>query len=177
MTGISQSCAAHEPYANTRCEGEAGPPAADVVRATKLPERNLDVPRAMAVLLVLGDHAIAATGVHATGGWNWAIGRVGVLFFFVHTSQVLMPSLERGGASPDWVRRFYVRRAFRIYPPAVVVLVAALARLPAHVTFDGWDMVRGFPPCRTLLSDLLLVQNVTGALDIQGVFWSLPLEV
>jgi peptidoglycan/LPS O-acetylase OafA/YrhL len=71
-----------------------------------------------------------------------------------------------------------VRRAFRIYPLAVVVvLVAALARLPAHVTFDGSDMVLGFPPCRTLLSDLLLVQNVTGALDIQGVFWSLPLEV
>ncbi|MEO6209541.1 MAG: acyltransferase [Gemmatimonadaceae bacterium] len=146
---------------------------------TRLPERNLDVLRAVAVLLVLADHVFSAIGHDNRGwNWNWALGRLGVLLFFVHTSLVLMSSLERGGFAKGWVPRFYLRRAFRIYPLAiVVVLIAALFRLPSHVTADGSDMLRAFPSLGTLGSNLLLVQNLTGARDIQGVLWSLPLEV
>lgn len=146
---------------------------------TKLPERNLDVLRAVAVLLVFLDHIISAIG-HEGGSWNWnwAIGRLGVLFFFVHTSLVLMSSIERGGITRGWVRRFYIRRAFRIYPLAVfVILIAALFRLPSHVTSSGADMVRSYPSIGTLASNLLLVQNLAGTRDIQGVLWSLPIEV
>jgi peptidoglycan/LPS O-acetylase OafA/YrhL len=146
---------------------------------TALPERNLDVLRAVAVLLVLADHVFAANA-HASGpwNWNWAVGRLGVLLFFVHTSLVLMSSLERGGSAPGWTGRFYLRRAFRIYPLAIVIiLVAAVLRLPPHVTSDGSDMARVFPSTGALVSNLLLVQNLTGARDIQGVLWSLPLEV
>ncbi|MEP7086240.1 MAG: acyltransferase [Gemmatimonadota bacterium] len=146
---------------------------------THLPERNLDVLRAIAVLLVLADHVFSAIG-HDTAGWNWnwALGRLGVLLFFVHTSLVLMSSLERGEFAGGWVPRFYLRRAFRIYPLAIVIiLIAALFRLPPHVTSDGTDMVRAYPSLATLASNLLLVQNLTGARDIQGVLWSLPIEV
>jgi peptidoglycan/LPS O-acetylase OafA/YrhL len=155
----------------------SGDPAAE--RRTRLPERNLDVLRAVAVLLVFADHIISAVG-HGSDGWNWnwAIGRLGVLFFFVHTSLVLMSSIERGGTSQGWVRRFYIRRAFRIYPLAVfVILLAAVFQLPTHVTASGADMARSFPSWKTLVSNLLLVQNLTGARDLQGVLWSLPLEV
>lgn len=150
-------------------------------RRTSLPERNLDVLRAVAVLLVFADHIVSTVG-HGSErwnwNWNWALGRLGVLFFFVHTSLVLMSSIERGGTTPGWVRRFYIRRAFRIYPLAMfVILAAALFRLPSHVTSSGADMVRSFPSFGTLASNLLLVQNLTGARDIQGVLWSLPLEV
>jgi peptidoglycan/LPS O-acetylase OafA/YrhL len=146
---------------------------------THLPERNLDVLRAVAVLLVLADH-VFATNARATGpwNWNWAVGRLGVLLFFVHTSLVLMSSLERGGDAPGWQWRFYLRRAFRIYPLAIVViLIATVFRFPPHVTYDGSDMARAFPSLSTLASNLLLVQNLTGVRDIQGVLWSLPLEV
>jgi peptidoglycan/LPS O-acetylase OafA/YrhL len=146
---------------------------------TRLPERNLDVLRAIAVLLVLADHVFAANA-HAAGpwNWNWAVGRLGVLLFFVHTSLVLMSSLERGGDAPGWQWRFYLRRAFRIYPLAIVIiLVAAFFRLPSHVTSNGAGMERAFPSIGTLVSNLLLVQNLTGAHDILGVLWSLPLEV
>jgi peptidoglycan/LPS O-acetylase OafA/YrhL len=149
------------------------------MKKTALPERNLDVLRAVAVLLVLADHVFAANA-HASGpwNWNWAVGRLGVLLFFVHTSLVLMSSLERGGSEPGWPWRFYLRRAFRIYPLAIVIiLIAAALRLPPHVTSDGSDMARVFPSMGTLVSNLLLVQNLTGARDIQGVLWSLPLEV
>lgn len=146
---------------------------------TKLPERNLDLLRAVAVLLVFADHIISTIGHGSSGwNWNWAIGRLGVLLFFVHTSLVLMSSIERGGITPGWARRFYIRRAFRIYPLAIfVILLAAIFRLPAHVTSSGSDMARSYPSLATLASNLLLVQNLTGARDLQGVLWSLPLEV
>jgi peptidoglycan/LPS O-acetylase OafA/YrhL len=146
---------------------------------TLLPERNLDVLRAIAVLLVLADHVFSANA-HASGAWNWnwAVGRLGVLLFFVHTSLVLMSSLERGGRARGWIERFYLRRAFRIYPLAIVIiLLAAFLRLPSHVTRSGAGMARVFPSTGTLVSNLLLVQNLTGARDIQGVLWSLPLEI
>jgi len=146
---------------------------------TRLPERNLDVLRTVAVLLVLADHVFSAIGYEkGTWNWNWALGRLGVLLFFVHTSLVLMSSLERGGFAHGWVPRFYLRRAFRIYPLAIaVILIVAVFRLPAHVTANGEDMMRAFPSFATLASNLLLVQNLTGARDMQGVLWSLPLEV
>lgn len=146
---------------------------------TKLPERNLDVLRAVAVLLVFLDHIISAVG-HESGSWNWnwAIGRLGVLLFFVHTSLVLMSSIERGGIGRGWVRRFYIRRAFRIYPLAVfLILITALFRIPSHVTSSGADMVRNYPTAGTLVANLLLAQNLVGARDMQGVLWSLPIEV
>jgi len=147
--------------------------------STKLPERNLDLLRATAVLLVFADHIISAIGRDSgSWNWNWALGRLGVLFFFVHTSLVLMSSIERGGTTMGWVRRFYVRRAFRIYPLAIfVILIAAVFRLPTHVTSTGSDMARNYPSLATLVSNLLLVQNLAGARDMQGVLWSLPLEV
>ena len=50
----------------------------------------------MAVLLVLFDHTLKFLGFEHLGSTpiDWA-GRIGVAFFFVHTSLVLMLSLER----------------------------------------------------------------------------------
>ena len=65
---------------------------------TRLPERGLDVLRAFAVLCVLFDHSVEIV----TGPLPWLsrIGLTGVLIFFVHTSLVLMASLERSGDPP-----------------------------------------------------------------------------
>ena len=60
------------------------------------------------------------------------LAQQGVLMFFIHTSLVLMMSLERLGEVRT-IQRFYVRRAFRIYPLAVLtVLIALLIRVPPH---------------------------------------------
>src|SRR5665213_3929051 len=68
----------------------ATPPPVERARRTKLPERNLDVLRAVAVLLVFADHIISAVGHHSESwNWNWSLGRIGGAFFFVHTSLVL----------------------------------------------------------------------------------------
>ena len=146
--------------------------------STKLPERNLDVLRALAVVFVLADHVIIAATAPGNVAWGW-LGRAGVLIFFVHTALVLMSSLERSGDTREgWPLRFYVRRAFRIYPLAIAAILFAVAlRIPSHTPHVGL-VARYFPPDSvTLFSNLLLVQNLTRSRDIIGVLWTLPIEV
>ena len=94
-----------------------------------------------------------------------------------------MSSLERleGAGAPDrtrWALAFYARRAFRIYPLAVVGIVVTIAlRMPAHILPPiAGNHYEGFSPF-AIASNLLLVQNLVGAPHVLGVLWSLPLEV
>jgi peptidoglycan/LPS O-acetylase OafA/YrhL len=138
---------------------------------TQLPRRALDVLRAFAVLCVLGDHLIVSQAGETTV--LWALGRLGVLIFFVHTSLVLMSSLER---HEDGAARFYIRRAFRIYPLAIVTVVAAVAfGLPTSVN-AGHGTAASVTPVM-VIANLTLTQNLLGAQNAVGPLWSLPLEV
>lgn len=126
---------------------------------------NLDLLRSIAVGLVVFSHL----GVNL--GWSGPnydierVGRVGVAIFFVHTSLVLMMSLQRNGGA---ARVFFVRRLFRIYPLSVaIVSLLALAGWLAGANVDG----------RAVLSNLLLVQNITGHASRPPPLWSLPYEV
>jgi len=132
---------------------------------------NLDFLRATAVLLVLVSHVLFATYGQPCDWIAKPMGRIGVLFFFVHTCTVLMLSLER---RPDTVR-FYVRRFFRIYPLSVfAVLVYAAFQIPN----TGW-LLNEYPKIsgKDILANLLLVQNLTLSKDVLSVLWSLPLEI
>lgn len=137
----------------------------------------LDTLRATAVLLVLGAHTAEVLAVRATidvHPWDWHIGRLGVLLFFVHTSLVLLMSLARTpieGAA--LVQNFYVRRAFRIYPLAMLtVLTVSLAGIPQVPWGEPVDITPS-----VLASNLLLVQNLTDAPSVLMPLWSLPLEI
>ena len=145
---------------------------------TALPERNLDVLRAIAVLCVLADHVfIAATAPgNLAGGW---LGRAGVLIFFVHTALVLMGSLERSGGTRDgWIERFYLRRAFRIYPLAVAAIFFVLVlHIPSHTPHVGLVTPYHEPDANSVLANLLLAQNLVSMRDVIGVLWTLPIEV
>lgn len=145
---------------------------------TRLPERNLDVLRALAVLLVLADHLLTIWDVYPQPISRWEIGRLGVLLFFVHTSLVLMGSLEREGRESGWVGAFYVRRMFRIYPLAIVAVCLALVlRIPASIG-SRLVLAHATPAgAGTVVGNLTLTQNVVGAPDLLSVLWSLPLEV
>lgn len=142
---------------------------------TVLPERNLDVLRAIAVLLVLASHTTSTLLGHVTPVAAW-IGRAGVQLFFVHTSLVLMASMERDNAPErkGWIKRFYVRRALRIYPLAIaVVIVVLLLRVPPVDTF-------GHTPSYSIgdiAANFALVQDLTNSPYILGVLWTLPLEL
>ena len=94
---------------------------------------NLDVLRAIAVLLVLAQHLSRRMHIeHIAWVPTSSLGLFGVLLFFVHTSLVLMYSLHRskdrcGLHGPPLLRDFYIRRAFRIYPLSILAICVALA--------------------------------------------------
>lgn len=122
---------------------------------------NLNVLRASAVLMVFFDHALNLP----------RLGDAGVLFFFVHTSNVLMQSLQRSGDS--W-KQFVTRRVFRIYPLSIVAVVLyAVLCIPGTAWNHATPKDSGF----NIVSDLALVQNVTRAQSIPTVLWSLPFEI
>ncbi len=125
---------------------------------------NLDFLRAVAVLLVLAAHVAGYT--IRTNAMSFALGQLGVMLFFVHTSLVLMQSLERQQlAGAALFRVFYLQRACRIYPLAVVTLLGIYFLMDAQWTpFE-------------LVANLLLVQNLVYARYMSSVLWTLCLEV
>jgi len=140
--------------------------------------RNLDLLRSFAVLLVVG--------FHLAKFFNWQVaklrvtdfGVLGVMLFFVHTTLVLMFSLERQSAgrnAPLFVP-FMIRRCFRIYPLAIlVVMFAYLFRIPSDLQFGQFNLLH--QSAGNLLANILLIQNVTRQKANPGILWSLPLEI
>jgi peptidoglycan/LPS O-acetylase OafA/YrhL len=146
---------------------------------------NLDILRSAAVLAVFGTHTLQvfaglAYGEHfAFGVETYALGQIGVLIFFVHTSLVLMQSLERAATRlSGWplIRHFYIRRAFRIYPLSTfLILLSIIFSIPPNAVGTpyrwfgaGW-----------VLENVFLVQNIghMGRDAVSSPLWSLPYEV
>ena len=73
------------------------------------------------MLMVLFDHLCRHYHLDRLGGIVVAdVGIFGVLLFFVHTSLVLMYSMQRSGLTGfALMKNFHVRRFFRIYPLSV----------------------------------------------------------
>ena len=136
---------------------------------------NLDLLRTVAVLAVLADHLAATFGIAQKHPWFWAVGRWGVLLFFVHTSLVLMMSMGRLGISGlQLYTTFYIRRIFRIYPLSIAIVALVLA---AHIPATSWpDDIPG-RDLGTIISNFLLCQNLVGKSDLLGPLWSLPYEI
>jgi peptidoglycan/LPS O-acetylase OafA/YrhL len=146
---------------------------------------NLDLLRSFAVLFVVGFHvlylfehrhsryAIRLRLFHSIGHW-------GVLIFFVHTSLVLMFSLERQElrfpGKPTYIP-FLTRRVFRIYPLSIaIVLLVTLSKLPVAYLTDG-KLMAAYLQVGGVLSNLLLLQNLTHADSVIIPLWSLPYEM
>ncbi len=126
--------------------------------------------RSVAVGIVLYSHAASLFG--------WTVparfGYLGVLLFFVHTSFVLMMSMERMNAGGEpFARRFYIRRVFRIYPLAVaLILVSIPLRIPIYMGVPyAWHGMRN------LAMNLLLMNNFPGVIVSSAPLWSLSCEV
>jgi peptidoglycan/LPS O-acetylase OafA/YrhL len=137
--------------------------------------KNLDFLRALAVLLTVLGHVDAFFGVPAHL-WlidPYCIGRMGVLLFFVHTSLVLMQSLERESNASH----FLIRRIFRIYPLAMVAIIAIVAfhipqaRIQPH-HFVGWNA-----DAMDVFANMFLVQDFSSRVSILGPTWSLTYEM
>ena len=143
---------------------------------------NLDVLRSLAVLTVMIDHLVPTLMSHGfavpgrVAGFTAHIGQAGVLAFFVHTSLVLMYSLERMSRQHHGAAllgRFYVRRAFRIYPLALAcIALVVILKIPA-MTWRATPPITG----QVVAANVLLVQNLWTRQSVLGPLWSLPYEV
>jgi peptidoglycan/LPS O-acetylase OafA/YrhL len=145
------------------------------MKRTRLPERNLDVLRAIAVLLVFANHIMNALIGHISPLAAW-LGRAGVQAFFVHTSLVLMGSMEKDDAPNrhGWIKRFYARRALRIYPLAIAVIALVLIlRVPSRTVYGTTETFT----LGEILANFALVQDLLGQRFVLGVLWTLPMEL
>jgi peptidoglycan/LPS O-acetylase OafA/YrhL len=137
---------------------------------------NLDLLRSVAVLFVLADHIAGTFGIAQKHPEFWFLGLWGVLLFFIHTSLVLMMSMERLDLS-GWRLHsiFYVRRFFRIYPLSIVVILVVVAAHIPPITWRDDD----FAPItlRSIVGNLFLCQNLLREPPVIGPLWSLPYEV
>ena len=133
---------------------------------------NLDLLRTVAVSLVLVNHLTR----HYHYDHFDDVGFFGVLLFFVHTSLVLMYSMQRSHLTGfALVKDFYIRRVFRIYPLSILAILTAVA---LHLHADGRGLAVGPRPAPLeFFSNLFLVQNLAYSNSIIGPLWSLPLEV
>ena len=134
--------------------------------------RQLDMLRALAVTLVLGRHMIPCpedtsvllnriTAIWLQGGW------VGVDLFFVLSGFLVSGLLfrEYEKSSRLDIKRFLIRRAFKIYPPFWVLIAVTIISIVLRNKHFSWQ---------ALLCELLFVQNY-------GTFmwphtWSLAVE-
>ncbi|MGW8389820.1 acyltransferase family protein [Pseudoduganella sp. HUAS MS19] len=126
---------------------------------------NLDLLRAVAVLFVLFSHVLRI-GQPSQSPALYAMGQLGVMIFFVHTSLVLMQSLERQQASGSALfKRFYIQRICRIYPLSMTLVLGIF-----FLTDQQWTYFE-------LFTNLALIQNLTYSRLMSDPLWSLPLEV
>lgn len=125
-------------------------------------------------MAVLADHTLQAFRIYRVGPFDvpW-FGVFGVFLFFVHTCLVLMWSLERRPHTLD----FYIRRAFRIYPLAIVVIViVCILHLPVNGNAEHPFLYVPITPS-TFLANLTLMNNLVHRQTVESVMWSLPIEV
>lgn len=138
---------------------------------------NLDFLRATAVLLVLLNHVAEQFYPDKIGLVRLGdIGHFGVLLFFVHTSLVLMYSMQRTELA-GWAlaKNFYTRRFFRIYPLSVVTVLVVVA-LHLHEGARGLR-IGPRPGFGEVAANLALVQNLTGSKNVVIPLWTLPIEL
>lgn len=142
---------------------------------------NLDCLRSMAVLFVLANHVFVVLGYSYLGKLNvQELGYLGVLFFFVHTSCVLMCSLERQenrAPGKPLTASFFVRRVFRIYPLSIfIITVVFLLAIPVG-RFRSGQFAAAHLDHFGLAMNYLLFQDVFNRESILVPLWSLPYEM
>jgi peptidoglycan/LPS O-acetylase OafA/YrhL len=125
---------------------------------------NLDILRALAVMCVFFSHLYKAY-LNAQTDLSSHLGMLGIILFFVHTSLVLMQSLERNGVTErSMLKQFYLHRIFRIYPLSITCV------LLAYTLGGPWTTGQ-------LLSNLALTMNLTYSEEMVRGLWTLPIEV
>ena len=137
---------------------------------------HIDSIRAIAALMVVTIHSSAAVvpvrpvAMHAGQVFDWLVqnldfGRIGVVLFFVISGFVIPASLREGTRRGE----FWVRRVLRLYP-AYWVSIALAALVHWQIAGSAWSP-------RVLLANATMLQSLLHVGDLEGVYWTLKLEL
>ncbi len=134
---------------------------------------ELDGLRGIAVLAVVIYHChprLKDTWIGYASLWGWA----GVNLFFVLSGFLITSILLETRSEPHYFRSFYGRRALRIWPVYVLVLVVVYAQSPWFIGPPVFEAVKTAP----WLAYLLFVQNLfhLALPPAIGPTWSLAIE-
>ncbi len=111
--------------------------------------------RGLAVLGVVIYHChprLAGTRFYYASLWGWA----GVNLFFVLSGFLITSILLEARSKPRYFRNFYGRRALRIWPVYVLVLVVCYLNAPWFIGPTIWNAVKAAP----WLAYIFFVQNL-----------------
>jgi peptidoglycan/LPS O-acetylase OafA/YrhL len=129
--------------------------------------------RGLAVLGVVLYHChprLVGTWIHYGSLWGWS----GVNLFFVLSGFLITSILLEARSKPHYFRNFYARRALRIWPVYVLVLLICYANAPWFIGPSILNAVKAAP----WLAYLLFIQNLfhLAMPPAIGQTWSLAIE-
>lgn len=132
---------------------------------------ELDALRGLAALAVVAFHYTthyqAQVGHAQPLGFGFPIGKYGVHLFFLISGFVIFMTLERTRTAMDFV----VSRFSRLFP-AYWAAMAVTAAVVYTIGLPGQRL-----PLRDLLLDLTMVQDLLGAEQLDGSYWTLEVEL
>ena len=121
---------------------------------TYLPE--LDGLRGLAILAVVLYHCdylqLAKTPLHGAAEWGWT----GVILFFVLSGFLITSILLGTREKPHYFHNFHARRALRIWPVYLLVLIVVYAESDWFIGPQPWEAIKAAP----WWAYLLCVQNL-----------------
>lgn len=140
--------------------------------------KNLDIFRAIALLMVMIYHGWVLTGSHPFCGTLITLlvslgGEIGVTAFFALSGYGIYCSLQKmelNNGKIDYLR-FLKNRAKRIYPDYIFCIgVVVLVSLPTYLSWNG---------IKNIITHLLLIHNLfpTYCGSINGVLWTMGVIV
>lgn len=135
---------------------------------------HIDALRAIAALLVVWLHVcedIAAPGSRwlADLALPLNVGGIGVMLFFMISGFVIPASLRADAPRGTELRRFVVRRFFRLYPAFWLSIPVALIGM--------WWLWGKQVSWSTLLANLTMAPQPFGREPIEGLYWTLLTEL
>lgn len=134
---------------------------------------ELDGVRGLAILWVVLYHCnprLEGTWIHYVSIWGWA----GVILFFALSGFLITSILLTTRDKPRYFHNFHARRALRIWPVYILLLVVVYLNAPWFIGPSVWDAVKTAP----WLAYLFLVQNLFHLTlpPAIGPTWALAIE-
>lgn len=131
----------------------------------------LDALRGIAATLVALQHGAETLLPRLAARSPINVGETGIVLFFLLSGVVIPPSLERHGS----LRRFWIKRIFRLYPAYWASLAGCLVLVAAGLFPPPFIGMRH--PAAAALLNLTMVQSLLGVRSAIGVYWTLPVEL